>query len=327
MPDRGEMNFQVTALNDLRAQFVQALEADVVAPAQPPARRRTFEWRRAWAVPAIALAIALVAIVFTAVPWSGSPTVTEATAELSKTALEANYPPDDWFTYSRSRQTQQNMDIRTHKAFLVRTERRAWLSVSRRGTIEIKDLGAPNSPPQVFRYPAFGKYRIGDSTYTRREIDALAENPEALIRQIDAEAASVGHGQGTATKWNIITEALRDLSPPLPATLRAALISQLATIEGVTVVDKDKDPLGRTAVGLAFAEQDIRSTVWFDKSTSALSYSNVVIANLSMPRDPKVKVGDVLEQFELLESKATPTAPNPRRLRETVTKTPAAPSG
>ncbi|MBJ7353789.1 MAG: hypothetical protein JHC98_03105 [Thermoleophilaceae bacterium] len=312
MSEHGDMNFQVTALNDLRAQFVQALEADVVTAAPARVARRTrFEWRRAFAVPAIALAIAVVAIAISTIPWSGTPTVAEATADVAKTALAANYPPDDWFTYSRSRQTQQHLSVRDHKPLLERTERRAWLSVARRGTIEIRPLRTPAEAPTVFAYPAYGRYRIGDRTYTRREIDALAANPQALVRQIDVEAASVGRGEGDSTKWMIITEALRDLSPPLPATLRATLIAELGTIRGVTVLDADRDPLGRRAVGLAFLDEDTRSTVWFDRSTSALSYSNVVVAELDGHRGPDVQIGDTIEQFELLESKATPTAPQP----------------
>jgi hypothetical protein len=310
MPERGDMNFQVTALNDLRAQFVQALEADVVvAPPQRAARPR-IDWRRAWVAPAIALAVALIVIAITAIPWSSNPTVSEATAGVAKTALGASYPPDDWFTYSRSTELRQELSVtKDHTPILVGTERRAWLSVSRRGTIETKLLDRPSAPPIVTSYPAFGRYRIGDTTYDRAQIDAFAKDPRALLAKIDEEANATGHDQANATRWTIITEALRDLSPPLPATLRAALISELATVKNVEVVDANADPLGRAAVGLTFAEQDVSSTVYFDKLTSALSYSIVKVTKLDGHRGPQVKVGDTLERFELLESKATPTAP------------------
>jgi hypothetical protein len=310
MAERGDMNFQVTALNDLRAQFVQALEADVAATPQAVAPRRRIQWRRTWVAPAIALAIALIAIAITTIPWSSNPTVSEATADIAKTALNADYPPDDWFTYSRSRDLRQELSVtKDHTPRLVSTERRAWLSVSRRGTIETKLLDAPNAPPIITRYPAFGKYRIGDVVYDRRQIDLYAKDPRILLRQIDEEANAIGHGQSDATRWTIITEALRDLSPPLPATLRAALISQLSTIPGVTLVDADTDPLGRAAVGLTFREQDISDTVYFDKLTSALSYSITKVTKLDGHRGPNVKVGDTVQRFELLEAKATPTAP------------------
>lgn len=310
MNEHGDMNFQVTALSDLRTQFVQALEADAVARPLPAARRWSLEWRRAWAVPVIALAVALIAIAVSTVPWSNNPTVAEATADVAKSALAANYPPDDWFTYSRSKNLQQNLSVTPdHTPRYVNFEREAWLSVSRRGIIRSTEIGAPTAPPIVYGYPAHGRYRIGDEAYTRSEIDAFAKDPQLLLAEIDAQAASELPADRVFTKWTIITEALRDLSPPLPATLRAALMGDLATVRGVTVVDADHDPLGRPAVGLALSEQDIRNTVWFDKSSSALSYAITVVARIDGHRGRGVKVGDILERFELLESKATPTAP------------------
>jgi hypothetical protein len=309
MVEQGDMNFNVTALNDLRAQVVQSLEADAVPPPQAAPTGRIRVPRRALALSAIAAILSVIAIAALTIPWSSNPTVAEATAEVAKTALAADYPPNNWFTFTRSRQTRQELSPADQKPFLVRTERRAWLSVDRRGTIETKVLSDPAATPLVYPYPAFGRYRIGDETYSRREIDAFARDPQALVRQIDAEAASVGRRDADATKWTIITEALRDLSPPLPATLRASLISELATVTGVNAIDADEDPLGRPAVGLAFAEQDTRSSVWFDKATSALSYSAVEVAKIDGHRGPDVRVGDTIERFELLESRATPIAP------------------
>jgi hypothetical protein len=309
MNERGDMNFQVNALNDLRDQFVLALEADAVAPAQA-ARPRSFEWRRAWAAPAIALAVAIIVAGIYAVPWSKNPTVAEATAGVAKTALAADYPPDDWFTYSRSENLQQNLTATPdHRATYVNFAREAWLSVTRRGSVRSTIIGGRTSPPIIYRYPAYGKYRIGEKTYTRREIDAFAAHPQELLDEIDAEASNVAHAAGDWQKWTILTEALRDLSPPLPATLRAALIGDLASVHGVVVAEADHDPLGRAAVGLVFADQDTRNTVWFDKSSSALSYSVTVVTKIDGHRGSDVKVGDILERFELLESKATPTAP------------------
>jgi hypothetical protein len=311
MSKHGEMEFRVSALNDLREQFVQALEADVVVAPQPITPRRSFEWRRAWAVPAVVLAVAVLLIAITAIPFKSNPTVAEATADVAKTALAVDYPPDNWFTFTRSRQTVRGYPLLPLvPSRLSSTERRAWLSVERRGTIETRLLDEPKAPLIIYRYPAYGKYQIGDQTYTRAQIDALAEAPEQMIEQINQEAASVGHGQGPATKWTIITQALRDLSPPLPATLRAALIQDLATVEGVSVLDRDEDPRGRAATGFTFVDTGTLNTVYFDSSTSALIYSDiVVIGREAFIAGQDVRIGDLLERFELLESRATPIAP------------------
>lgn len=311
MSKHGEMDFRVSALNDLREQFVQALEADVVVAPAPAAPRRSFEWRRAWAVPAAVLAVVVLLIAITAIPFKSNPTVAEATADVAKTALAADYPPDSWFTFTRSRQTVRNYSILPLVPSRLRfTERRAWLSVERRGTIETRLLDEPRSPLIIYRYPAYGKYRIGDTTYTRDQIDELAKTPAVLLADIDKQAASVGHNQGDGTKWMIITQALRDLSPPLPASLRAAMIQDLATVNGVSVLERDRDPRGRPAIGFTFSETGVRNTVYFDRDTSALIYSDSVVTGPeAFLAGQDVQIGDLLESFELLESRATPVAP------------------
>jgi hypothetical protein len=305
------MEFRVSALNELREQFVQALEADVVVAPPQITPRRSFEWRRGWAVPAVVLAVAVLLIAITAIPFKSNPTVAEATADVAKTALAADYPPDNWFTFTKSRQTVRGYPLLPLVPSRLRsTERRAWLSVERRGTIETRLLDEPKSPLIIYRYPAYGKYQVGDETYTRAQIDALAAAPAELIAQIDKETASVGRGQGPGTKWMIITQALRDLSPPLPATLRATLIRELATIEGVSLLDRDEDPRGRAATGFAFTDTGTLNTVYFGRDTSALIYSDVVVSGReAFIAGQDVRIGDLLERFELLESRATPIAP------------------
>lgn len=311
MSKHGEMEFRVSALNELREQFVQALEADVVVAPPQITPRRSFEWRRGWAVPAVVLAVAVLLIAITAIPFKSNPTVAEATADVAKTALAADYPPDNWFTFTKSRQTVRGYPLLPLVPSRLRsTERRAWLSVERRGTIETRLLDEPKSPLIIYRYPAYGKYQVGDETYTRAQIDALAAAPAELIAQIDKETASVGRGQGPGTKWMIITQALRDLSPPLPATLRATLIRELATIEGVSLLDRDEDPRGRAATGFAFTDTGTLNTVYFGRDTSALIYSDVVVSGReAFIAGQDVRIGDLLERFELLESRATPIAP------------------
>lgn len=313
MNNHGEMDFRVSALGDLREQFVQALEADVVVAPEPiTPRPRSFQWRRAWTVPAAVLAALVLVIAITAIPFEKNPTVVEATADVAEAALAADYPPDNWFTFTRSRQTVRSYSMLPLVLSRLRsTERRAWLSVAKRGTIETTLLDEPESPLITYRYPAHGKYRVGDKTYTRAQIDALADTPDQLLSEIDHQAASVGHGQENGTKWMIITEALRDLSPPLPATLRAAMIRDLATIDGVKVLERNRDPRGRPATGFTFPDSGTLNSVYFDRTTSALIHSDVIVNGREASMvGQDVRIGDLLERFELLESRAIPTAPH-----------------
>jgi hypothetical protein len=300
------MEFQVAALAELRRQFVGALDAEVVTRAR---------WRpqlRAWTVPAVATAVMLLIVAVLAFPAREGVSVAEATAAISKTALEAPYPPDDWFTYTEARLTGReyaaDRGIVGTGRFTAR-ERKAWLSVAHGGQIVTRDLSAPSAAPVRVEYPAATKYRIGARGYTRTEIDAFAEDPAPLFADIDATSGSVSREDRATSKWQILTDALRGLAPPLPAGLRASMIRELATVPGAAVIDEERDPSGVLASGLQLKTQDLIDSVYFDRASAATSFASTVAAKDGANGDKNIEQGDVIESYTLERSEAVRASP------------------
>ncbi|MGK2877414.1 MAG: hypothetical protein ACSLFF_02370 [Solirubrobacterales bacterium] len=312
MSDRSEMEFRVDALTELRAQFVDALEADVSVPAQAAPRNWRFEPRRAWALSAAAVTVLLLAVAIALLPSANNPTVEEATADVARSALLAQYPPDDWFTYTRTRVERKSWPINREAIGdprTVREDRRAWLSLARDGLIITERLDGPNSTPVATKYPAGLKYRIGQRRYTRAQLDHFAENPQPLFAEIDRESNAVLRDDPALTKWQILNEALRAMAPPLPPQLRAAMIRELATVPGATVIDADSDPAGRSAVGLQLTAQGVRDRVYFDRASSVTTFSSLTAIVDGAVGIPSVKQGETIESYELQASRAVEEIP------------------
>lgn len=311
MPESGDARFRIEALGTLREEFVTALEAQSEAHAAPARGAR--EWlveRRRWLAPAVALAVIAAALVLTFVPSRGYLDVDEATAVVAESALNADYAPDDWYTHTDEILTGREYPaIRgggVGKGYAVREHRRAWLSVTKPGLVITEREG---DKPVVVRYPAYADYRIGNQRYSRAELDAFAKDPAPLLRAIDAEVAAAKPADRVLGKWQIITEALRDLAPPLPAEVRASLIRELSTVPGAQVLKAEKDPAGRPAIGLYVDAQGLRDSVYFDRNTSAMTYQSTVALRDGAGGDPDLRAGDELQGFKLIESRAVPTRP------------------
>jgi hypothetical protein len=310
MAERHDMDFSVNALNDLRAQFVQALEAE---PAAPPARAFRHPKRR------YAIAFALVAVIAVTVAGVVSlrggtvPGVQEATAGIADTAVDAPYPPEDWFTYSdeiiRGRAYHVRRDF-VGPSFKTLSRRRAWLSVAKGGMFITQDLVDRSQEPVVSPYPASKKYRIGSKRYGRAEIDAFAVDPAPLLREINRQVASAPAGYEGYSKWTILTDALGDFAPPLPPELRGALIRELATVPGVGVTEADQDPRGRPAVGLYIDFENMRDTVYFSEATAAMTARELYALVDGAAGYPEVKKGEVIQGFEVLRQEAVPKIPD-----------------
>jgi hypothetical protein len=158
-------------------------------------------------------------------------------------------------------------------------------------------------------YPAATKYRIGARGYTRTEIDAFAEDPAPLFADIDATSGSVSREDRAISKWQILTDALRGLAPPLPAGLRASMIRELATVPGAAVIDEERDPSGVLASGLQLKTQDLIDSVYFDRASAATSFASTVAAKDGANGDKNIEQGDVIESYTLERSEAVRAIP------------------
>ena len=55
------------------------------------------------------MTILLLVVAIALLPAANNPTVEEATADVARSALLAEYPPDDWFTYTQTRVERKDM--------------------------------------------------------------------------------------------------------------------------------------------------------------------------------------------------------------------------
>jgi hypothetical protein len=307
------MEFRVAALADLRTQFVGALDAEVGSTTRPRSHARWRGFDRSWAIPALATALVLVVAAVLAFPSREDLSVTEAAAAISQTALHAPYPPDNWYTYTDSLTTSREYEAKRGSVGAAKTverRRRAWLSVAQAGLIVNRDLSEPDATPVRVPYPAATKYEIGGHGYSRSQIDAFAIDPTPLLDQIDETVADVERELQPIAKWQILSEALRGVAPPLPAALRASLIRELATVSGAKIVDADRDPAGVLATGLQLRTQGVIDTVYFDESSAAMSFASTIAASNGASGDTSIHKGDVIESYQLNRSEAVRSIPN-----------------
>ncbi|MEV0661619.1 hypothetical protein ACIBI3_05470 [Actinomadura luteofluorescens] len=106
-----------------------------------------------------------------------------------------------------------------------------------------------------------GKFLVGGRTMTVAQIQDLPTDPRALARMFfDSGRAGVpvpaGRPMSPADKM-LVTSDLLELSP-LPPKVRAGLMRALAAQPGIRALGKAADPLGRTGVALATADESVR---------------------------------------------------------------------
>lgn len=299
-----EQRMEFASLDRLRKEYVGALvrdRADESAARRAPTRLRF----RLVVVPAVGIAL-LVALVATAL-WPRGAVVNpaEAAASISRIAMTASLPPDDWFTYSRTlerRRSATALPAGSGPAQLITQSRESWLSVARRGLIKVTDLSSPARRTVEIRYPAWSKYRIGADSYTRSQIEDLADRPAAVQAAIARQLESLEPDQRPLAKWQILIESLTSEAPPLPPALRAELISELGAIPGVSLVDIDRDSRGRPVVVLSLRSQGLIQDVYFDRATSALTSASTRVDEDGAGPGDGSPAGTVLQSFTLLDS-------------------------
>lgn len=173
----------------------------------------------------------------------GRLTAADAAADLAQTALKVEPPRAGEFAYTRAefnviQRPVDKVSKGPHRKSLVRiTQRREnWLSAAENGRVSFSEI--KRSPRAISRrfskselQPA-GRYRVGDTQLLR---GALARNPAVAIEAIERATRRSDQRSRLQTRWRMTIEPLQQYAPVLPANVRAALISSLAKIEGVSV--------------------------------------------------------------------------------------------
>lgn len=317
MSDREQLTHaEKQALDELGSNF-RSLLADEAEPAHRQRPRRL-------TVAVAGLALGATALAVWAVAWPGGSqlSVDDAFASIADVAAIQVAPKPDQYVYSESTVTALAKrvagstapeGVRMRELYTVRVERKAWLSMARRGVIQAYmysqgDNGiSGKSTSGTTR--ALPNYRLADETFRPSEISAMAKQPGELTRTIDEAVLRAPEDERVTTKWRLLTEPLRDVAPPLPSVLRAELIRDLSTVPGVESVLKDSDPKGRVGESFAVASNGLNFRVVFDSRNAQLLYDETKIAEAGAGPYGNTKPGQTLASYLLVSSKVVEDAP------------------
>jgi hypothetical protein len=119
-----------------------------------------------------------------------------------------------------------------------------------------------------YPYPPSGTYGPGAFPIWS-DVSDLSTDPSVLAAQLRQEPWNHFEGQPEPERmWDLVSFLLTELPTATP-DLRAALFDVARDIEGVTVTENDRDPVGREAISLSFsdAKHGARWTMFFDPGT------------------------------------------------------------
>ena len=119
-----------------------------------------------------------------------------------------------------------------------------------------------------YPYPPSGTYGPGAFPIWS-DVSDLSPDPSVLAAQLRQEPWNHFEGQPESERmWDVASFLLTELPTPTP-DLRAALFDVARDIEGVTVSENERDPVGREAMSLSFSDAKHGATwrLYFDPGT------------------------------------------------------------
>lgn len=304
------------ALSELGANFDELLERT------PEPRRRRAPDRKF--VLGGAIAVAGLLLLAWAVAWPGTSQlgVDDALASVADVAAAQPTPGPTQFVESESTVSTLTKagsgstlppGVKAGELYTINVFRRARLSMTLPGAVSTR-LNAKGSEGSQERISSSSTrpdpvYRIGGVSYTPREIAEFADDPPALMREINTTVGEVPARYRAETKWRYLVEPLQAMTPPLPSSIRAALIRGLESIPGVTGPTRQRDPQAREGLEYELVDQGLAYHAVFDPDTSQLLHSEVVVDSNGAGPFPDAKRGQVLSSYLLRSSVVTETAP------------------
>jgi hypothetical protein len=250
---------------------------------QEPSRDRPSGRRAARWVVAVAAVVAGVLVLLALLPGGAPPSAAQTLRRLATVASEQPRPaiPAGRYLYVRSQELRlvQGTDLGTGATWgaLVRVIREAWRAADGSGRI-LTVAGAPRwlsaadrtawrragqpeliAPRTDDRYPK--------DTFPGRDLSGLPLDPTRLRGVLERRSLEEGP-PGQAGTFSIIGILLsEDRASP---HLRAALFQVAASLPDVQLIEDTRDPLGRSAVGVALDVQGYRTVLLLDPASAAL---------------------------------------------------------
>ncbi|MGH2906834.1 MAG: hypothetical protein ACRDKI_08710 [Solirubrobacterales bacterium] len=315
----------IAALDRLGANYDIALAAVAEREAQAPARLLRLPARPRWRVSTVfaAAAVCVAAVVvlsYSLLTGNESLLTTDAAiAQVAQVAKIQTLPPDDAYVFTRARtlETQFGGTATTApSAYFVTSERQSWLSVARKGLIEVNRLSvrAPaGQPPNLGRtltripYPALGAYEIGQGRYTRAQLDGFPRDPKQIYAKLSSEIPGNQADARTFLLWEAVTKPLTSAVAPLPPALRSGLIGALGMVPGVKTDGQVTDPRGNEGIGFTLDTQGLDLQIIFDKQDSAVLFEQEKVATPTPGRT--LPVGTTTARYQLLDQQVVNQIP------------------
>jgi len=203
--------------------------------------------------------------------------VTELLGQAARTAAAQPYtaPRPDQFGFQDQLIDERDSDGRH------REQSRSWRSVGDADAVPAVCSRPVTKPPATFdcaqpghsmTLPTTTNPPIGSYEY----LSALPRDPQRLLDTLQRDVA-IGREQPEPTLTaGVIVDLVAD--PLTPPDLRAALLTAVARIAGVTKIDKVTDAAGRTGTAAAWTEGGLRHELIFDPgSHDFLGYRMVLV--------------------------------------------------
>lgn len=316
MDERELTTAQLDALTELKSGFERTLARTPDPSSGPPPRRR-----RALAVATAGFA-ACVLIAFAVTSPFSSLDVDEAIASIADVAGQTEAPAPDAFVYSKSRTTATQSAVGDNferagfadgDMFEVRVESESWLSMTRTGLVRssVDSPVEPKSPLlSVFEPTPQRQYRFAGRDFSYAAVERFAEDPVPLIQLItNAAARSTPEADRTLTHWRYLYEPLLTSAPPLPSSIRAALIGDLETIPGVKLNEDATDSKNRAGHELSIVSHGVRSALLFDPKNATLLETTTTVDQAGAGPYIGSKKGDLIERTTALEQRVVRSRP------------------
>ncbi len=276
------------ALDKLGENFSAAVAADTARRDS----RRARVVRGSIAVGAVAVIGILVLAVYALNPGSGSKGVPDARASQAAIAALDSAPPPDMYVYSKTIHSALQKRLKGVNAppgvkvggrFLVKEELRAWLSMSKVGVVQAFESkeGQGGFSSEISKADPVTNYTIGDDQISFSEMNDFAETPERVLRIIDEAVAKRPADERTLIHWSYLVQPLRATAPPLPGSVRSAMIEDLESLRGVVVKEGAVDPSSRSGEEFSLTSEGIHQEAIFDTNNSNLLYQSLELTRFT----------------------------------------------
>lgn len=204
--------------------------------------------------------------------------------------------------------------VRSRQLFVTETSNHSWLSMGEAGLVRARTaLRGPygrvpgkNSQTSVRAEPA---YWIAGRRFGTSEMLSLTDRPDALVALIAPSLQKIAPEHRTLASWEAYTSALKAISTPLPAIMRARLIQALEELPRVTQHELAPDAKGVAAVEFRLAHDGLLRKAVFHPENAQLTYLETKVVEPGAGKFKTSRAGQVEDSYRLISVRIVPSPP------------------